>query len=84
MFYPGIQCLYYLNKGNIVIKVSYMIFRTGSVLIVGKCDEIVLNDIYNFIKDILYNEYININMNYIIEEKKNKKLKNLKKKYIYL
>jgi hypothetical protein len=38
-------------------KVSFMIFRTGSVLIVGKCDESVLHEIYEFIKIILNNEY---------------------------
>jgi hypothetical protein len=34
-----------------------MIFRTGSVLIVGKCDEDILMVVYNFLKEILYNEY---------------------------
>ena len=43
-----------------VKKVSFMIFRTGSVLIVGKCDENVLMVIYNFLKVILNDEYINI------------------------
>jgi hypothetical protein len=34
-----------------------MIFRTGSVLIVGKCDEDILMTVYNFLKQILYDEY---------------------------
>ena len=34
-----------------------MIFRTGSVLIVGKCEESVLREIYEFIKNILVVEY---------------------------
>ena len=34
-----------------------MIFRTGSVLIVGKCNEDELNNIYMFLKDMLFNEY---------------------------
>ena len=38
-------------------EVSFMIFRTGSVLIVGKCDENVLFIIYEFLKIILNNEY---------------------------
>lgn len=38
-------------------EVSFMIFRTGSVLIVGKCDENVLISIYEFLKIILNNEY---------------------------
>jgi TATA-box binding protein (TBP) (component of TFIID and TFIIIB) len=40
--------------------VSFMIFRTGSVLIVGKCDENVLISIYEFLKNILMTEYKNI------------------------
>ena len=38
-------------------EVSFMIFRTGSVLIVGRCDESVLMIIYEFLKIILNNEY---------------------------
>ena len=45
-------------------EVSFMIFRTGSVLIVGKCDENVLMVIYDFLKIILNNEYTNICQNY--------------------
>jgi hypothetical protein len=40
-----------------IIKVSFMIFRTGSVLIVGKCDELILKDIYVFIKNILETQH---------------------------
>jgi hypothetical protein len=40
-----------------VKEISFMIFRTGSVLIVGKCDENVLIVIYNFLKNILNTEY---------------------------
>lgn len=43
-----------------VKEVSFMIFRTGSVLIVGRCDENVLMIIYEFLKIILTNEYKNI------------------------
>ena len=43
-----------------VKEVSFMIFRTGSVLIVGKCDENVLMFIYEFLKIILNNEFKNI------------------------
>ena len=43
-----------------VKEVSFMIFRTGSVLIVGRCDENVLMVIYEFLKIILINEYKNI------------------------
>jgi len=51
-----------LNKNlyKNVKKVSFMIFRTGSVLIVGKCDEYVLRIIYKFLIEILAIEYANI------------------------
>ena len=47
-------------KYNDVKMVSFMIFRTGSVLIVGKCDENVLYIIYEFLKVIFHDEYKNI------------------------
>jgi hypothetical protein len=40
-----------------VKKVSFMVFRTGSVLIVGRCDDNVIIIIYKFIKELLMNEY---------------------------
>jgi len=45
------------TKYKNVKEVSFMIFRTGSVLIVGKCDESVLIVIYEFLKTIFMNEY---------------------------
>jgi hypothetical protein len=42
-----------------------MIFRTGSILIVGKCNEEQLNKVYNYLKDILYNEFHEINQGII-------------------
>jgi hypothetical protein len=61
----GIQCGSQISEENKLIyinikEVSFMIFRTGSVLIVGKCDENVLMIIYEFLKTILHNEYKNI------------------------
>lgn len=41
-------------------KMSFMIFRTGSVLIVGKCDDDVVYQIYNYLKQIFIDEYHNI------------------------
>ena len=72
--YPGIQCKFYYNKiknektgqqppENKIHeynKISFMIFRTGSVLIVGKCDEDILHEVYAFIKQLLIDEYKNI------------------------
>lgn len=43
-----------------ITQVSFMIFRTGSILIVGMCDESVLYIIYEYLKNILINEYQNI------------------------
>jgi len=52
-----------------VSKISFMMFRTGSVLIVGKCDESMLYEIYDFLKNILEDEFANIN-NGIVESDK--------------
>jgi hypothetical protein len=43
-----------------VVEVSFMIFRTGSVLIVGMCEENVLNDIYGFLTKLLKVEFDHI------------------------
>ena len=55
-----------------------MIFRTGSVLIVGRCDEDVLIIIYDYLKIILNNEYKNICQKKIKNQDENKE--DLKKK----
>lgn len=56
--YPGIQCKYNCSSDDKNChKVSFMIFRTGSVLIVGKCDENILIQVYEYIKNILLKEY---------------------------
>jgi len=62
-------------------EVSFMIFRTGSVLIVGNCTERILKFVFGFIKKILAAEYENIHV--LTEEpvNKNKKVK-LRKKTI--
>jgi hypothetical protein len=41
-------------------EISFMIFRTGSVLSVGKCNEDVLREIYEFIRTMLETEYMEI------------------------
>jgi TATA-box binding protein (TBP) (component of TFIID and TFIIIB) len=58
--YPGIQCKYKINSNNI----SFMIFRTGSILIVGKCEDDIIRQTYEFIKKMLYTEFNNIKENY--------------------
>ena len=61
--YPGIQCKYKYNQDedkNEDKYISFMIFRTGSVLIVGKCDDDTLKRVYEYLKNILENEYENV------------------------
>ena len=62
--------------------VSFMIFRTGSILIVGKCTEEVLYIIYEFIVDILAKEYRDIFDDTKIINKVNVKKKIRKKNII--
>jgi TATA-box binding protein (TBP) (component of TFIID and TFIIIB) len=86
--YPGIQCKFYYHpkaEVNNGIKtdlftegwtvVSFMIFRTGSVLIVGNCNEDVLRKIYKYLKEMLKTEYLNI----FIKNNTTKKQKAIKK-----
>jgi len=93
--YPGIQCKYYFNDYNDIgickckkkckkkdgtcKEISFMIFRTGSILIVGNCSEEIIYKIYNFILTILNNEYnkICISNNVIIKKKKKYKKKKI-------
>lgn len=68
--YPGVQSKFYYKKGSDNIdemdgkktdetngNISFMIFRTGSVLIVGKCEKKILYHVYSFIKNILKDNY---------------------------
>lgn len=72
-----------LDDAKKYTEISFMIFRTGSCLIVGNCTEQVLRYVYNFIKNILYNEYRNINVKNMHTEQKTKKEK-IRKKTIQL
>lgn len=89
--YPGIQSKFYYIPGNDIqtgqqtptgenskaYEISFMIFRTGSVLIVGRCDEPVLYCIYDFLKKLLETEYPEIGnqLNIIQPKKHNVKLR---------
>lgn len=64
-----------LKKINKCKEISFMIFRTGSVLIVGHCDIMELNIIYEFVKKILIGEYAEIHINGNPASKKQKKKK---------
>ena len=64
-------------------EVSFMIFRTGSVLIVGNCTEKVLRFVYDFIKNLLQSEYSTIYAPGNNEQSKVKKEK-IRKKIIHV
>jgi TATA-box binding protein (TBP) (component of TFIID and TFIIIB) len=66
------------KKYTKIVEVSFMIFRTGSILIVGMCDEHVLYTIYEFLKKMLVQEFNKINQKVITAE--NTPLKDKKKK----
>lgn len=91
--YPGIQCKFYYDEtnkehtgqqNNKKNEVSFMIFRTGSVLIVGKCNENILLEIYNFIKNILHDEYYEISESIKQPEKVKPKQKKIRKKILII
>jgi len=80
--YPGIQCKY--NVPNSDTSLSFMIFRTGSVLIVGKCEEDIIYSVYEYIKNILYDEYYTIKEDYMVPEKNKEKKQLYKTKTLYI
>lgn len=67
-----------LSDSDKYTEVSFMVFRTGSCLIVGNCSEKVLMFVYDFIKQMLYDEYkdirvINADVNTKVKTKKVRK-----------
>jgi TATA-box binding protein (TBP) (component of TFIID and TFIIIB) len=75
-----------MKKDKNIQKISYMIFRTGSILIVGKCGEDILKIVYEYVKSILIGEYKEI-MTKIIDknlEKKEKSVGKTRKRIIYI
>jgi hypothetical protein len=68
-----------LDDNKKYTEVSFMIFRTGSCLIVGNCSEKILMFIFDFIKSILSAEYSQINVVNETHLVKNKKTKLRKK-----
>jgi hypothetical protein len=69
-------------------EVSFMIFRTGSCLIVGNCNEKVLTFVFEYIKNVLKTEYkyLNvINTDVAPKEKKTKlRKKNIQVSHSYM
>ena len=72
-----------INKCTII---SFMIFRTGSILIVGNCNEEILKIIYNFIVKLLIKESNNGIISRIIDDKEynveKTKVSKFRKQYI--
>lgn len=64
-------------------EVSFMIFRTGSCLIVGNCSELILNVVYEFIKKLLCVEYSSISVKSNETIAKTKKTK-IRKKTVWI
>lgn len=72
-----------LDSAKKYSEISFMIFRTGSCLIVGNCTERILRFVYDSIKQILHDEYYNIAVKNVTSEPKIKKEK-IRKKIITL
>ena len=74
------------DKYTNITGVSFMIFRTGSVLIVGMCDESIIYCIYDYIKTLLKNEFKSVCDKIItLDEIENKKKKKkIRRKTIYI
>ena len=82
--YPGVRCKFYYSNEKVTNgiqgkdtnkSISFMVFRTGSVLIVGKCNEDELKSIYEFIKNILVIQYSRIVVETSEKRRKNKQRK---------
>ena len=68
-----------------VSKISFMVFRTGSVLIVGKCSEDILYEIYAFLCRLFETEFDEIKgltINPVGTKKEKEKVRKLRKKII--
>jgi len=64
-----------LNESIKYTIISIMLFRTGSCLIVGNCNEEILYFVFDFIKNLLKEEYLNIRTkteDTIVKNKSNK------------
>jgi len=65
-------------------EVSFMVFRTGSVLIVGNCSVPILHIVYRFLKTILMEDHKDFRIDMIKPLKKVLKKKKLRKKMIIM
>jgi hypothetical protein len=67
-----------------IVEVSFMIFRTGSILIVGMCDDFILHIIYEFLKKLLATEFTKISQKNVITHIIKDKKKKIRKKNIII
>ena len=73
------------GKGeNQCLEISFMIFRTGSMLIVGNCSVFILHKVYDFLKNILKTDYMDFRIVTPYTNKKKPKKKKLRKKTIIM
>ena len=70
------------KEKRICREISFMIFRTGSVLIVGHCNENILKEVYEFLKKIFIPQYANISQNIDTPPKKKKIQPKIRKRKI--
>ena len=70
------------NGDGECMEISFMIFRTGSILIVGHCDEPELHIVYAFLEKLFLDEFYNINDGLCDVFKQPKKTKKIKTKKI--
>jgi len=66
------------------LEISFMVFRTGSVLIVGHCDIPILHIVYNFLKTILKEDFEDFRIETVKPLKKPEKKKKRRKKIIIM
>jgi hypothetical protein len=72
-----------LNNNFKYTDVSFMIFRTGSCLVVGNCTEKILIHVFEYVRKLIYDEYHHVcvaNVNTDVKVKKPKQ----RKKIIYV
>ena len=72
-----------LNDNKKYTEISFMVFRTGSCLIVCNCTEPVLRYVYEYVKDMLGNEYQEICSHEDVQPTKPKQVKIRKKNILF-
>lgn len=79
------ECITKCNKKtNQCKEISFMIFRTGSVLIVGNCDKDIIHIIYSFLCNIFKTHFNQIYNGMNTQIKKNKSPRVLKNLLLYV